>query len=263
VLVFHDITELRRLENIRKDFVANVSHELRTPLTSIKGYIEALLDGAKDDPGTSTRFLDIILKQSDRLNLILEDLLQLSKIESGQLYLLHEELHFREIMEQLADMIREIGPLSADEVAQRAVVAQHQRNLDRQLAGALAEQEVVHAVSSRRREHEGAKRTPDHVDDGDHVVALHDRGERALQLGPVGGRFHLQAHEEAAGVGAGELLALRDVAACLHDGAADRVHDSGLVGADQRDHPMVVCNRRMRTVHAPRLAASGAGPSVG
>ena len=70
VLVFHDITELRRLENIRKDFVANVSHELRTPLTSIKGYIEALLDGAKDDPDTSTKFLDIILKQSDRLNLI-------------------------------------------------------------------------------------------------------------------------------------------------------------------------------------------------
>ncbi|HEX8751647.1 MAG TPA: histidine kinase dimerization/phospho-acceptor domain-containing protein, partial [Nitrospira sp.] len=70
VLVFHDITELRRLENIRKDFVANVSHELRTPLTSIKGYVEALLDGGKDDPATSVRFLDIILKQSDRLNLI-------------------------------------------------------------------------------------------------------------------------------------------------------------------------------------------------
>ena len=74
--------ELRRLETIRKDFVANVSHELRTPLTSIKGYVEALLDGGKDDPGTATQFLGIILKQTDRLNLILEDLLELSKIES-------------------------------------------------------------------------------------------------------------------------------------------------------------------------------------
>lgn len=83
VLVFHDITDLRRLETVRKDFVANVSHELRTPLTSIKGYVEALLDGAKDDPETMAKFLDIILRQSNRLNLILDDLLQLSQIESG------------------------------------------------------------------------------------------------------------------------------------------------------------------------------------
>ena len=61
-----------------------MSHELRTPLTSIKGYIEALLDGAKDDPATQHTIPQIILKQSDRLNLIIEDLLELSKIESGQ-----------------------------------------------------------------------------------------------------------------------------------------------------------------------------------
>ena len=85
VLVCHDMTELRQLETIRKDFVANVSHELRTPLTSIKGYVEALLDGAKDDPDMAVHFLDIILKQSDRLNLIIEDLLELSRIESGRI----------------------------------------------------------------------------------------------------------------------------------------------------------------------------------
>ncbi|MFI5247511.1 MAG: ATP-binding protein [Nitrospirales bacterium] len=109
VLVFHDITELRRLENIRKDFVANVSHELRTPLTSIKGYIEALLDGAKDDPDTSTKFLDIILKQSDRLNLILEDLLQLSKIESGQVLFKREPLHIQRIIERTLAMIKPLA----------------------------------------------------------------------------------------------------------------------------------------------------------
>jgi two-component system, OmpR family, phosphate regulon sensor histidine kinase PhoR len=109
VLVFHDITELRRLENIRKDFVANVSHELRTPLTSIKGYIEALLDGAKDDPDTSTKFLDIILKQSDRLNLILEDLLQLSKIESGQVLFKREPLHIQSVIERTLAMIKPIA----------------------------------------------------------------------------------------------------------------------------------------------------------
>ena len=109
VLVFHDVTDLRRLENIRKDFVANVSHELRTPLTSIKGYIEALLDGAKDDPDISTKFLDIILKQSDRLNLILEDLLQLSKIESGQVLFKRESLHIRRVIERTLAMIKPLA----------------------------------------------------------------------------------------------------------------------------------------------------------
>ena len=109
ILVFHDMTELRRLEIIRKDFVANVSHELRTPLTSIKGYIEALLDGAKDDPETSAQFLHIILKQSDRLNLILEDLLQLSKIESGQVQFKREPLHIQGIIERTLAMIKPIA----------------------------------------------------------------------------------------------------------------------------------------------------------
>ncbi|MBI3812578.1 MAG: phosphate regulon sensor histidine kinase PhoR [Nitrospirae bacterium] len=84
VMVFHDVTDLKRLERIRKDFVANVSHELRTPLTSIKGYIEALLDGAKDDPKKCAEFLGIIQKHADQLDALLSDLLQLSTIESGQ-----------------------------------------------------------------------------------------------------------------------------------------------------------------------------------
>lgn len=106
VLVFHDITELRRLEKIRKDFVANVSHELRTPLTSIKGYVEALLDGATDDPVASKSFLDIILKQSDRLNLIIEDLLELSKIESGRVSLKEEPLELQTLVERTLSMVK-------------------------------------------------------------------------------------------------------------------------------------------------------------
>lgn len=106
VLVFHDMTELRRLEKIRKDFVANVSHELRTPLTSIKGYVEALLDGAKDDPAASVKFLEIILKQSDRLNLIIEDLLELSKIESGGISLKEEPLELRSVVDRTLSMIK-------------------------------------------------------------------------------------------------------------------------------------------------------------
>ncbi|MBX3319715.1 MAG: PAS domain S-box protein [Nitrospira sp.] len=109
VLVFHDITDLRRLEKIRKDFVANVSHELRTPLTSIKGYVEALLDGAKDDPVASSNFLDIILKQSDRLNLIIQDLLELSKIESGGISFKEEPIELKSLIERALSVVRPIA----------------------------------------------------------------------------------------------------------------------------------------------------------
>ncbi|MDN4607286.1 two-component system histidine kinase PnpS [Sporosarcina highlanderae] len=81
IVVLHDITKLVQLEEIRKDFVANVSHELRTPITSIKGFAETLLDGAMNDPRISKDFLEIIHKESDRLKLLIDDLLELSQIE--------------------------------------------------------------------------------------------------------------------------------------------------------------------------------------
>ena len=109
VLVFHDITELRRLEKIRKDFVANVSHELRTPLTSIKGYVEALIDGGKADPDTASQFLDIILRQSNRLNLLLDDLLQLSQIESGQVLLRRDPVDLHAVLERTVAFIKPLA----------------------------------------------------------------------------------------------------------------------------------------------------------
>ena len=81
VLVLNDTTHVRRLESVRRDFVANVSHEIRTPITSIKGYVETLLDGAMDDKDNLQRFLEIIQRQADRLNDIIEDLLTLARIE--------------------------------------------------------------------------------------------------------------------------------------------------------------------------------------
>jgi len=84
VIVLNDVTDFRKLEHIRRDFVANVSHELKTPVTSIKGFVETLLDGAMQDPVDSDRFLRIIAKQADRLHAIIEDLLALSKIEQSE-----------------------------------------------------------------------------------------------------------------------------------------------------------------------------------
>jgi len=81
LIVLNDVTRIRKLENVRREFVANVSHELRTPLTSIKGYVETMIDGELENHAEQQRFLDIILRQVDRLNAIIEDLLSLSRIE--------------------------------------------------------------------------------------------------------------------------------------------------------------------------------------
>jgi two-component system, OmpR family, phosphate regulon sensor histidine kinase PhoR len=83
LFVFRDVTRLKELENIRKEFVGNVSHELRTPLSLIKGFAETLLDGAKDDPVQAVRFLQKIDIHSDRLLFLIEDLLAISRLESG------------------------------------------------------------------------------------------------------------------------------------------------------------------------------------
>ena len=83
LFVFHDITRLKQLENIRREFVANVSHELRTPITSIVGFVETLSDGAIHDPENAKKFLKIIEKNAQRLNSIITDLLTLSRIEQG------------------------------------------------------------------------------------------------------------------------------------------------------------------------------------
>lgn len=85
LIVLNDITRLRRLENIRRDFVANVSHEIRTPITAVKGFVETLRDtGPADDPANTQRFLDIIARHVDRLEALLEDLLSLSRIEGEE-----------------------------------------------------------------------------------------------------------------------------------------------------------------------------------
>src|SRR5919108_6225253 len=92
IVVFHDLTRLKQLENTRQEFVANVSHELRTPLSMIKGYVETLINGAKDDPTVATRFLQTIEKHADRLTYLIEDLLTLSQLESGQIVLHRQAL---------------------------------------------------------------------------------------------------------------------------------------------------------------------------
>ncbi len=105
VLVLHDVTELRRLERVRHDFVANVSHEFKTPLTAIQGFAETLLSGALEDPRNNRRFLEIIRDHAARLAVLTDDLLKLARIEAGKL-----EVQFGPV--QLADVIERCAETS-------------------------------------------------------------------------------------------------------------------------------------------------------
>lgn len=106
VLVFHDITDLKRLEEMRKDFVANVSHELKTPITSIKGFAETLLGGAQEDPEVREQFLSIIYKESGRLQLLISDLLELSKLEKEDLQLNIQKVTIRSLIDDVLSLVR-------------------------------------------------------------------------------------------------------------------------------------------------------------
>jgi two-component system, OmpR family, phosphate regulon sensor histidine kinase PhoR len=103
ILVIHDLTRIRQLENTRREFVANVSHELRTPLSIIKGFVETLLDGAKNDPETTTHFLQTIEKHTNRLTYLIEDLLTISRLESGQIVMNLQPVELREEVARVLD----------------------------------------------------------------------------------------------------------------------------------------------------------------
>lgn len=104
--VFFDVTELRRLEKVRKDFVANVSHELRTPITAIRGYAETLLSGALSDAAAAPKMLDIIHRQSERLSELVEDLLELSRLESRQIQLAEKPVDLFEASQCALEAVR-------------------------------------------------------------------------------------------------------------------------------------------------------------
>lgn len=137
VLVFHDLTQIKRLEAIRSDFVANVSHELRTPLTAIKGYAETLLNGALKDPETAARFLTIIDRHSERLSRLIDDLLTLSNLELGKTELRREPVLLPELTEEVFEVVKE----KADRGGVRLV-----QEMSANLPALLADSDRLHQV---------------------------------------------------------------------------------------------------------------------
>lgn len=107
IVLLYDITEIRRLENIRTDFAANVSHELRTPITALKGFSETLLDGAMDDEEVLVEFLEIMLKESTRLDSMVQDILQLSKLEQRKVSVSKDWIRIREVTEEIFQILQQ------------------------------------------------------------------------------------------------------------------------------------------------------------
>ncbi|MGE5173885.1 MAG: ATP-binding protein [Betaproteobacteria bacterium] len=107
VAVFHDITQLTKLEQTRKDFVANISHEIKTPITAIMGFAETLLDGALDDKSNAARFLETIKSNSERINNLVDDLMTISKIELGVIKVDKSPLDIETVMQQVVATLGE------------------------------------------------------------------------------------------------------------------------------------------------------------
>jgi two-component system phosphate regulon sensor histidine kinase PhoR len=145
VVVLNDVTQLRLLENMRKDFVANVSHELKTPITSIKGFIETLSDGAIHDPADAKRFLDIVVRQTQRLNAIIDDLLMLSRIEQQT-----DRAEMESHTGALRPVIQAAVQLCEGKAAEKEVSLQVncQENLTARMNAALLEQAVVNLIDN-------------------------------------------------------------------------------------------------------------------
>lgn len=174
VVVLHDMTRMRRLEQVRRDFVANVSHELRTPITSIKGFADTLLE-APADPDGNERFLRIIARQADRLNAIIEDLLALARIEDDQEHggLRREPVRVEETLAAVVQVCRR----KAEDKGIRLVV-ECDGALVAPLNGALIEQAVVNLVDNAIKYSEagGTVWIGAAVEEGRLSIAVRDEG---------------------------------------------------------------------------------------
>jgi len=145
VIVLSDVTRVDRLENLRRDFVANVSHELKTPITSIQGFVEALQEGGLADAEQARRYVDIIARHAHRLNAIIDDLLSLSRLEDGaeRRAISFETVALKPILEAAVDLSR----VKAD-ARQIRIELMCDKGVEAKLNGPLLEQAVLNLVDN-------------------------------------------------------------------------------------------------------------------
>jgi len=173
VLVLHDFTELRQHEQAQKEFVANVSHELRTPITAVRVTAEALLSGAKDDPKLLDRFLTTLVKESERLSLLIDDLLEIATREAGRVQVQKSEVPITDIVDRVVQVC---GPEAARkdidirvEVPEEIVAYGDERQLE-QVVGNLVDNAVKYTPQG------GSVAIRATEDDGRTIVSVSDTG---------------------------------------------------------------------------------------
>ena len=175
VIVLNDVTRLKRLENMRRDFVANVSHELKTPITSIKGFVETLLGGAMDNPEDNKRFLEIVASQADRLNAIIDDLLSLSQLEqdSEKAAIVIEESKLKPVLEMA---IQACAPKASEKTVHvglnclESITVRINPQLFEQAVINLVDNAIKYSLPSTQVRVEAS------VDNGELTVAVTDKG---------------------------------------------------------------------------------------
>jgi len=175
LVVLNDVTRLRRLESVRRDFVANVSHELKTPITCIKGFVETLQEGAAKDPESAERFLKIIAKQANRLQAIIEDLLCLSWVEAGAD---RARIEFEET--SIADMLGEAADLCRPKAEEKKISLEIECSSDvtARMNTPLIEQAVVNLVDNATKYSSsgGKVRILAEKDDSGVIICVIDQG---------------------------------------------------------------------------------------
>jgi two-component system, OmpR family, phosphate regulon sensor histidine kinase PhoR len=175
VIVLNDITRLRRLENLRRDFVANVSHELKTPITSIKGFVETLQEGAIENPEEARQFLDVVAKHADRLNTIIEDLLLLSRIEQDA-----ERATLEKQETALRDVLREAAEACAVKAAAKHIAVEIvcPDDLSARVNMQLCTQAVINLIDNAvKYSGSGSSVRVEATDgDGEVTISVHDHG---------------------------------------------------------------------------------------
>jgi two-component system, OmpR family, phosphate regulon sensor histidine kinase PhoR len=174
VLVFHNVTELRRLENIRREFVSNVSHELKTPLTAIQAYAETLLDGALEEPEHRARFVERIGEQANRLHALIQDLLRLARIESGEKAFDVRSVAVTPVVEECVDEQSALAQSKSQQLSMQRPAAE---------LSVLADAEALHTILSnlidnavKYTQEDGTIWVRWHGADGSAVIEVEDNG---------------------------------------------------------------------------------------